>query len=509
MNSRTEMAAKNVVWAYANTIATTVIKFVVRLFFIRKLGETLLGINGLYSSVLGVLALTELGIGSAMNYSLYKPVAEDDREKIKTLMLFYKQAYRIIAIVIAVLGLALIPFLKYLIKGAEGVDHLVLYYLLFLFNTVSSYFVSYKYGLVHAEQKNYLINNIHTVSGIVTGVLQILGLLLWDSFLIYLLIQIIVQVFEKIYAYYYVDSIYPYLKEKDVRPIEKEDKKKLFHNVTALVIHKFGDVAVNQTDNILISSFISVAATGLISNYNLVISTVDSFLAILFGNITGSLGNLCALESKEKQYSVFRIYDFLSFWFYGFVAIAYAALIQPFTSLMWGERFVVGNSVILLIIINTYIVGQRIPLNNMKVARGIFAADKYLALIQALTNLVSSIVFVKIFGLIGIYMGTILSGLVPTVLRPLLVYRDMFDRSVWDYFSYYMMHLLIIGAVGTVTCLATHFIMKSLTIWTFIAAMFVTALLPNGLLFLLMRKTDEFIYLKNAGLQLLKKRVNK
>ena len=164
--TRTEMATKNIMWAYANTVVTTILKFVCRWAFIHTIGVTFLGISGLYTNILSVLSLTELGINSAMNYNLYKPVAEGDIERIKSLMKLYKNAYRIIALVISVIGLALVPFLKYLIKGAEDVEHLVLYYLLYLFNTVSSYFVSYKYSLNSAEQKGYIVKNIVTVSSI-------------------------------------------------------------------------------------------------------------------------------------------------------------------------------------------------------------------------------------------------------------------------------------------------------------------------------------------------------
>ena len=188
--SRTEMAAKNILWGYINTIATTILKFVCRWAFIHTIGITYLGINGLYTSILGVLSLTELGIGTAMNYSLYKPVAERDTDKIKSLMVYYKKAYRYVALVITVLGVALIPFLPKLIKGADGVDHLVLYYVLFLFNTVSSYFVSYKYSLAGADQKNYVVNNINTVVTIIMNILQIVALFVFRSFLAYLLIQI-------------------------------------------------------------------------------------------------------------------------------------------------------------------------------------------------------------------------------------------------------------------------------------------------------------------------------
>lgn len=503
--SRTEMAAKNVVWAYANTFVTTVLKFACRWAFIRTIGATYLGINGLYTSILHVLSLTELGIGTAMNYSLYKPVAENDREKIKSLMVYYKKAYTIIAAVVAGLGVAIIPFLPKLIKGAEGTEHLVLYYVLFLFNTVSSYFVSYKYSLAGADQKTYVVNNINTAATIIMNIIQIIALFVFKSFLIYLIVQIVCLLIGKIYASVYLDKMYPFLKEKDVKPVDKQTKDNLFKNVRALVVHKLGDVAVNQTDSIIISSVINIVVTGLISNYTLIIGTVQTFLVIMFSNITGSLGNLCATSTKQKQLEIFKAYDFVSFWLYGFAFIAYLVLIQPFSELMWGKEYVVDNWVVLLIIINFYLVGRRIPLTNMKIAAGVFQEDRLLPLIQAVVNLVVSIFLAKRIGLIGIYIGTIVSGLVPTLFRPILVYRKLFDESSANYFMRFGVHMLIVFAIGAVTYLACMPILSRVTWIRFFCAMAVTAILPNAILFILYRKTDEFEYMRNVSKRIIGK----
>lgn len=493
------MAARNVLWGYINTLATTVLKFACRWAFIHTIGVTYLGINGLYTSILNVLSLTELGIGTAMNYSLYKPVAEGDTEKIKSLMVYYKRAYRIVALIIAVLGTALIPFLPMLIKGAEGVDHLVLYYVLFLFNTVSSYFVSYKYSLAGADQRTYVVNNINTIATIAMNICQIVALFVFHSFLAYLIVQIVFLLIGKVLASLYLDKMYPYLREKNAQPLDEGSKRSLFSNVRALVVHKLGDVAVNQTDNIIISAAINVAITGLISNYALVIGTVESILGILFGNVLGSLGNLCATETKEKQLEVFRILDFISFWLYGFAAIAYTVLIQPFTQLMWGEEYVVEYGVILLIIINSYIVGQRVPLASMKMASGIFQEDKLLPAVQAIVNLVVSIALVKLIGLPGIYIGTIVSGLIPSVVRPIIIYEKMFDEKVYSYFKRYAVHMLILLSIGLGTYLLCKPLLTNLNWVKFLIAMIITAIIPNAALLLIYRRTKEYIYLKNTA----------
>ena len=505
--SRTHMAIKNIIWGYGNTFLTTVLKFVCRWIFIRTIGVTYLGINGLYTNILQVLSLSELGIATAMNYSLYKPIAEKDIEKIKSLMYAYKIAYRIIAIVIGVIGIAIIPFLQYLIKDAKGLTNkeLIFYYVLFLFNTIISYFVSYKFSLNNAEQKGYITNNITTVVTIVTSVLQIIVLVVFRSFTSYLVIQIVISAISKIFTSIYLDKLYPYLKEKNIQPLDKKTKASLFTNVKSLMVHKLGEVAVNQTDNIIISSFISIKSVGLISNYTLITGTVDAFLSIVFNNIVGSLGNLCATTDKNHQYRIFKIYDFVDFWLYGFAAIAYVSLIQPFTELMWGKEFVVDFRVVLLIIINTYIVGQRIPLNNMKTAGGIFKQDRYLPAIQAVLNLVISIVLARQIGLIGVYIGTIISGIVPTFIRPLLTYKKLFNRNSGEFYLIFIKHFFVIFIIGVINYYITNLIMSNCNWLTFAVSIIITAILPNVLLVLLYFRSEEFKYLKNIIFNLLKK----
>ena len=179
MSGRKKRAAVNIAFGYAGQLVTAVMSFILRSVFILKLSETLLGVNAVYTNVLTLLSMAELGIGTALGYSLYSPVAEKDTDTVKSYMLFYRRAYRYIALMVAVIGLVLIPFLPVICKNSVGLsrNELTLYYLIFLFNTVSTYFVSYKYSLVNAEQKNYIQTNINTITKVITVFFQILVLL--------------------------------------------------------------------------------------------------------------------------------------------------------------------------------------------------------------------------------------------------------------------------------------------------------------------------------------------
>ena len=504
MGSRLSMTFRNAFWSYISMIATFVIRFISRTTFIHFLGKEYLGINGLFASVLGVLSFAELGIGTAMNFSLYKPVAEKSIEKIKSYMHYYKWAYRAVAAVVCILGLALLPFLDVLVKDPGNVGDIRIYYLVFLFDTVVSYFVSYKFSVAYAEQKGYLFTNINTIVSLATVLAQIVVLLVWQNYLLFLIISSVVNLLKNIFVSRYLDRLYPYLRERNVKPLPNEDKKVLIQKVKALVIHKIGEVSVHQTDNIIISAFINVSAVGLISNYNLLITTVSSCISVLFNSATGSLGNLVATESSEKQHQIFRIYRFICFWFYGFTAIALYVLATPFITLWLGEEMIVSDAVIGLILLNYYMIGHRVCLNNIKTVGGIVEEDRYVALIQAVVNLVASIALVKLIGLPGVYAGTVLQGMISTVVKPIIVYKKMFGISSKYYFVDSVKYLAAV-VLGLLPCLAVrHIAMQQISVFGFICNILVVAVVPNLLFLLCFFRRKEFRYVLDAAKRVLR-----
>ena len=300
---RVKSAERNILFGYVGQFATALMAFILRTVFIRYLSRELLGVNSLYTDILTVLSMAELGIGTAMNFSLYGPVARGEREKVKSYMQMYRRVYTTVAMVIAGVGLLLLPFLPVLVKnpGALTPDELRTYYLIFLFNTVTSYFVTYKYSLVNAEQKNYIQTNILTITKIVSSILQIIVVVLTQNFLLFLLTDSAVQLIQKFLANHYLNRLYPYLTEKDVTPLAKEESGEIWKKARALMLHRIGDIARLQTDSMIISAFIGVTMAGIVNTNVLVVTTAANFVNIIFNNIVSGFGNLIATESKERQ----------------------------------------------------------------------------------------------------------------------------------------------------------------------------------------------------------------
>ena len=494
---RVQSAAKNIAFGYIGNLTTQLLGFILRTVFISYLGDTLNGINDLYTGILSVLSLAELGVGTALNYSLYGPVARKDYEKIKSYMQLYKKAYRVIGLVIAVIGLAISPFLPYLVKQPQGVSvrDLTLYYFIFLFNTVSTYFVAYKYSLAYAEQKNYIQTNTITITKMITVTLQIAVIVTTRNFYLYLLTAAAVELIQKIFISWYLNRLYPYLKDKNVKKLSKEETGEVVTKTKALVFHKVGDVARLQTDSMIISAFINVTLVGFVGNYNMILNSVANFVNIIFNSVLSSFGNLIATESKEKQYDVFKVYRFFACWIYGFSAVGFFLLLTPFIVIWQGNEKVLAAGVVACILIDYYFKGDRIVLSNFKTAAGVFEQDKYLALIQGVVNLILSIVLVQKIGLVGIYIGTIVSGLIANITKPFIIYKVCFEKSVKTYFLDSVKYLAVLFGILVLLTGIRQFVMPQVTVLSFIVMFIVICVVFNGIFLLLFGRTQEFGYL--------------
>lgn len=493
MNSRSEYVKKNIMWGNIGNIVCSLISFISRTIFIYSLGSTYLGINGLFSNVLGLLSFTELGIGSAMNYSLYKPISENDTEKIKSLMNLYKIAYRWIAIIIGILGLILLPYINVLVNTDIEYPHLKIYFLIFLFNTVSSYFVTYKYAYVNSIQKGYILTNINTIATVLLQIIQIIILIFSNSFMIYLLAQALLGIIQKIITVIYINRHYLILTEKDIKPLDEKTKTNIIKDVKALVIHKIGDASVHQTDNIVISLFVNTKSVGLISNYIMLNTMIAKFTDTIFNSFSAGLGNLVATESLDKQKKILDLYNFIGFWIYGFVVTAFITLVQPFISIWIGADMKVDNLTMVLYFITIYLAGQSLTIYNFKVAAGIFNEDKWVAFVQAIVNLVISIMAVKIIGLPGVYIGTIVQRSIVIVIRPLIVYKNHFKNFTIEYFVKFIWNGISVIIACFIMVIISNSINFQNSMMNFMVLMFLTLIIPNLVFLITHFKSKELV----------------
>ncbi len=495
---RIEFTAKNFFWATISSVVSAVLGFASRTIFLGSLDIKYLGLNSLFVNVIAMLSLSELGIGVAINYSLYKPIAENDIERIKSLMHFYKRAYQYIGGIVTVIGLGVMLFLPYIVKDGDGIKNLYLIYLIFLFNASYSYLFSYKRTLLAADQKAYRLTMIDMTVNACTAILQMLMLLLFKRYLIYLLISVGIGILQNIYINRYINKAYPYLLDKQIARLSKKDKAGLMKNIKALMLHKIGDLCIFQTDSIIISSFINITMVGVISNYTLLINTVNRFMSNAINAANASLGNIIAVENNEKQKSIFHKYDFLAFWVYSWSALCFYFLLNPFITLWLGKSMVLDQRTVGMVLINFYILGRRLPVDNIKSAAGAYRQDKYVPMIESLINLVSSIIAVKYLGVFGVYLGTFLSSILPAVYKPIVVYRHVFQSDVREYFiSYIKYALVLLGNVLVLSLFIRLFVPVEITVASFIMRGLACLVLPNLFMYAVYRRTEEFQYIIN------------
>lgn len=309
-NSRTSNSMKNIIFSITYQVISLVLSFVNRTIFIHVLGAGYLGISGLFSDILNMLSLADLGFTTAMTYSMYEPLVKNDYDTLAGLVNFYKKVYRIIATVVAMLGLAVIPFLKFLVNLENEISHLTLYYLLFLANTVASYLVVYKTCIITADQKNYILTKCNVFWSLAQSIVLMFALPITRSYIVYLVLQVTFVYFSNFHKSYLAQKNYPYIKEKIKLSAEKTNE--VFKNIGSVFLYKISSVLINATDNTLISIMVGTESVGYYSNYNIVIGKLSGIVNTIFYSLTASLGNLIVTESYEKRYQIFQVMQSIS-----------------------------------------------------------------------------------------------------------------------------------------------------------------------------------------------------
>lgn len=496
--SRMENSLKNLSVAILGEVVAVPIGFIARIVFIRILGAEYLGVNGLFTSILTMLSLVELGIGPAIIYSLYKPLAEQDIPKVKALMQLYKKAYFLIGTAIFLLGVGLIPFLQYFVMDTPNVENLDWIFFLFVFNSASSYFFAYKRNLIVADQQRYIVAFYRFSFFSILNALQILFLYLTRSYIVFLLLRIFCTFLENILVARSADKRYPFLKEKTKEKLDRQTIQEIKKNTGAMMTQKIGEIVINATDNIVISIKVGTVSVGLYSNYLLIISALNGILGQFFTAITASVGNLGATENKERLLDVFQKVQFVTFWIFGFSSISLFFLLNPFVTLWVGKDYLLSIQMVLLLAILYYIQGMRRAVLTFREALGLYWYDRYKPIFESTINVLLSLVLAPRYGISGVIFATVVSLLTTCFwVEPYFLYKKGFVASLRPYYSRYTRYTLITIGTGYVTGLGVSQV--SGTGFVAVVAKFAVCLLvPNSMFLLLFHRTQEFQYFKGV-----------
>lgn len=493
-NSRLSNSIKNISFGLIAQVSQMILGFISRTIFIRYLAVEYLGVNGLFTNILSLLSLAELGITSAIVFSLYKPLAEKDEKKLAGLINFFSKIYTRIALIIAILGLILVPFLDKIVDNPPKniADNLILIYLLFLFNTVASYFMQYKLSLFQADQKNYIISKNNIFIFFFQNIAQIVVLVLFKNFIFYLVVQSVFQLLGNFIIASKVGKHYPFLKKYKDEVVDETSKKAIYANVKSTSLVKIGGLLVNSTDNLILNYFSGLVMVGLLSNYNLLIGLASGLIVQVFSSLTGSIANINAIESQEKQIQTFHIINFANFWIYGIVSVATIFLINDFIELWIGIKFILPLSVVILLAINFFMYGMQNAVWQFKITFGFFKQGQYLVILTAIINLILSFAFGLYYGLLGILTATAIARLVTnTWYDPYIVFTLGLKQNPLDYLKKYIKYVVVLVLSIVILFGIDYYVPisgKLGLIWKTILCL----LLPNGIIYLVFRNTAEY-----------------
>lgn len=493
---RTANAFKNMISTLISHFTSMIFGFITQGIFVKILGTEYLGINGLFTNIISMLGVAELGFGSAIIYNLYKPIAENNTEKIKSLMNFYKKCYRIIALIITIIGILIIPTLK-MIVGDTTVSHnmVLIIYILFIVDIVCSYLLTYKRSMLYANQKNYIIDIIHIMCLIILNFAQIIILLNTKNYILYLVFKIFMRLLENIIITIIVNKKYKYLKEKSCKELDKKTFNDIIKKVKGLFIHKLGVFFVAGTDNILISTFLGVSSVGLYSNYNIIINALATIINQIFSSFKSSIGNLLVTDDIEKSYNVYKKLQFLNFWFAMMSSIGIFIVMESFIKVWIGEQYILSKLVLIVLCFSNYSYISKLCTGNFKEAAGIFYEDKHVPIIESIVNISMSVIMLKIFGLSGVFMGTICSHMIAHIYTyPKFVYKKVFNKEYIQYFKDAGKYLVVTIVLAIITYMISTLIKVNSNILQLILNILTVLIIPNIFVMIIFHRTEEFKY---------------
>lgn len=446
--SRSKNTLINTVAGFGEKVATIITGFIMRSLFIRLLGIEYAGVSSLFTDILSALSLAELGISSAITYALYKPIATKDNEKVAMLMNFYKRAYQLVAAIIMGVGLLLIPFLGYIVNDVpkEIENQLILIYVLYLINSAVSYLIVYKTSLLTAHQERRYVSIVNIIGTFARVIVEAVILFALKNvlaptprFIVYLASGIIMTRLQNYVASKVAEKRYPELKEHKDLKLPKEEQKKIYKDISALMIYKICNSLLRSVDSIIISVMFGTVYVGYLGNYTLVTKRINNVVNQFYNSASPSIGNMAAESDGEKQYKTFCTLQFMAFWMCCFCSVSFFVLLDPFVHLWLGStKYILGPAICAVLSLNFYLTSIVHPVATFRNANGLFVQGKYRPIVMSIINIVLSVIFAlilgnngasPIWGMFGVKIATSIAQIVTLHwFDPYLVYKNVFKK---------------------------------------------------------------------------------
>ncbi len=435
LNTRNQKTAYNATVGIISQVLVIFFNFISRTIFIHFLSSEYLGLNGLFANVLTILSFSELGIGEAMVYAMYKPMKNKNREKISALMNYYQKAYYIIAIIVGIIGFILSFFIENIISGKPNIpENLQFLFLLYLMNTVVSYLLSYKKSILFVDLKRYIVLYIQMIFTVIQIIFQFIVLYFYKNFALYYFIQIISTLGINLIVSFYVNKNYSWINNKNAT-LEKKDKDEISKNVKSLAVTKMAGVIGSGTDNIIASNILGLKIVGLASNYTLIINAINGLLWSLLSGIVNSIGDFNVNSTIDERRRIFDQLYLMSFIIFSICGSCIIALINPFIEVWIGKEYVISVWVAFALVLSIFIGGLNFSAYSFRISLGFFKQVKVFYIAYPLLNIFLSIIMGKECGITGIFLATSISRLLTAEIGDgYFVYKYGLNRRPINYF---------------------------------------------------------------------------
>lgn len=501
---RFKKSTRNIVFSLLSQIIIVLFEALARRFFLQVFTSEYLGLGSVFKSILNILSFADLGIGSAIVFSLYKPIAENNQAKIRSYMRVYRNTFLIIGTIVLICGAALTPFLNIFVKEMPDIPHIRLIYLLFVFQSGIQYFFSYKITFLTANQQNYIFQRMQIIASFVKLGLQITSILLLKNYFMYLGSTILVVAVLDVACSIYVNKKYPFVKGK-AEKLEKKEIDCLKKNVFALFLYRVGNTLLVTIDTIVISKMLGVVPAAIYSNYHLIITYSDTFFVSVLGTITPSLGNFMVGANTTNKRELFKRIQNIYSWIATLIGVGMIVCLNPFVSLWLGNEYLLDQSIVVMLVISLSLTNFQRPCSLIRDTNGLFWCGKFRPLIMAIINIVASVILTYFFGMIGVVIGTIIAKLSTFVwYDPYIVYKHVFLNGLAEYFYEYI-EKWIVFLLLTITCVALCNRLPFTGWLAFFAKVTIVMIVVNLVYLNIFKKSGDYNYLKNHLFNIFKK----
>lgn len=490
---RSKNAGRNILFGLILKTYQIVIPFVLRTVMIYLLGVEYAGVNSLFLSIMQVLNLTELGVSSAIVYSMYQPIAEDNQDKICALLKLYKKYYTVIGLLIAIIGLGATPFIPNLISGDVPNDlNIYVLYIINLVVTVVSYWLyAYKSSLIYAHQRMDIRSKIYLATSTCQYCIQFIALIAYRSYYLFILATLLGQILSNLTTSFVADKLFPQYKAKgELKPSVVKD---INQRIRDLFTSRLGMVAVNSVDTIVISSILGLRILAIYQNYYYIMMSIMGCVDIIFQACSAGIGNSLIVETKEKNFKDLRTMTFILSWIIGFCICCMLNLYQPFMEIWVGKELLLEYKVVICLCIYFYIYEINMVLTTYKDSGGIWHKDRFRPLITAIVNLILSVVLANIVGIYGVILATVISTFViglPWLLNNL--FSSIFSKEkVGEYIKCLLGHLIVVIISCTICTMTCNLININAYINLILRGL-VCCIMLNGCYYLVYHKSTEF-----------------